>query len=61
MPEPFDPERHMRAMASALRLEIAPEHAPGVQQNLALAETLAGLVMGFPLPDEVEPAPIFEA
>lgn len=61
MPDPFDPELHIRAMSAALRLDIAPEYVEGIATNLRMADTLAGLVVGFRLPDEVEQAPVFEA
>lgn len=59
--KPFDPEAVMDAMIPLLGLPIGPEHRPGVIMNLAVTARLAALVTEFPLPDEVDPAPVFEA
>ncbi len=45
--------------AAIIGLEIAPEHRPGVVQQLAGTLALAALIMDFPLDDTVEPAPVF--
>ncbi len=35
--------------------------APGVVKNLAITFAVAQLVLEFPLPDDVDAAPVFEA
>jgi hypothetical protein len=60
-PPPFDPARHRAAMECALDLTIAPEHAVGVERNLALVADLAALITSFPLDETIEAAPVFRA
>ncbi len=57
--DPFD--AFIDAAAGALGLAIEPTWKPAVAVNLALAFRLAALVTEFDLPDEAEPAPVFEA
>ena len=59
MPAGIDLEAYLDAAAAAIGLAIAPEHRPGVILNLERIAALAGTVMSFPLPAEVEPAPVF--
>ncbi len=47
-------------MAQLLQLPIDLEHRPGVIANLGRTAEIAQLVMEFPLPDEIEAAPLFE-
>lgn len=47
-------------MAQLLDLPIDPEHRPGVIANLERTRSIARLVMEFPLPDDIEVAPIFQ-
>jgi hypothetical protein len=49
------------AAAQALGLPVAPEWRGAVKANLAVTFALAELLADFPLPDEVEPAPVFSA
>jgi hypothetical protein len=49
------------ASAAALALTIEPGWKPAIKGNLAVTLRLANLVAAFPLPDEAEPAPVFEA
>jgi hypothetical protein len=58
---PFDPAAYARVMATALELPLTPEYAPQVEANLAVAFRLAPLFLGFDLPDDLEPAPVFSA
>ena len=51
----------IEANATALALPIAPEWKPAIGANLAVTLRLANIVAEFPLPDEAEPAPVFEA
>jgi hypothetical protein len=49
------------ASAAALGLPVAPEWKPAIKANLAVTLHLANMVATFPLPDEADPAPTFEA
>ena len=49
------------ASAAALSLPIEAEWRPGIKANLQVTLRLANMVATFPLPDEAEPAPTFEA
>ena len=49
------------AAAAALGLSVEPEWKPGIKANLQVTLRLASLVADFELPDEAEPAPVFEA
>ena len=49
------------AGARLLGLAVAPEWQAGIRANLRVSLTLGGLVAGFELPDEAEPAPVFVA
>jgi hypothetical protein len=55
----FDAEAYLDAAAALLGLPIDPAHRPGVLLNLQRLAEMAALVMEFPLPDEIEPAPVF--
>ena len=46
--------------ANLVGLSLAPEHRPGVAMNLALLSGIARQLSGFPLPDPLGPAPVFE-
>ena len=59
---PTDPlDDYIDAVASALALPIAAEDKPAVRMNLDVTLRMARLVQEFPLPDEIEPASIYEA
>jgi hypothetical protein len=49
------------AAARALALPIAPEWKPSIRANLAVTLQLARLLEEFELPDEIDPAPVYEA
>jgi hypothetical protein len=51
----------MEASAQALDLPLEPAWKAGVRANLEVTFRLAGTVAAFELPDEAEPAPVFEA
>lgn len=53
-------DRYVEQMSELLNLPIAPEYRPGVVKNLATIAAIAQLVTEFPLPDEIEAAPVFE-
>jgi hypothetical protein len=59
MPKDLDVETYVDAAAALIDLPIAPEHRPGVVLNLGRVAAMAALVMEFPLPDDVEAAPVF--
>lgn len=55
----MDEESYVKAAAEAVGLPIAPEYLAGTVLNFQRSAALAKLVMDFPLPLEVEPAPVF--
>jgi len=58
---PPDLDAYCDAAAALLGLTIEPAWRAPVLANLRVLREAAALVEGFPLPDEAEPAPIFEA
>jgi len=61
MTSPDSLDDYIDAAARALAVPIEPAWKPAVRANLELTLRLAALVAEFPLPDEAEPAPVFEA
>ena len=59
MADPLDD--YIDAAATLLRLAVAPEWKPAIRANLEVTLRLAALVDDFPLPDDAEPAPVFQA
>jgi hypothetical protein len=57
--EPFDADAYVTAAAAMIGLEIHAEHRPGVVLNVERIAEMAALVMQFPLPDDIEAAPIY--
>ena len=51
----------VEAATGALALPIEPEWKPAIKANLQVTLRLAATVAEFELPDEAEPAPVFEA
>ena len=51
----------IEANAELLELTIDPAWLPTIRQNLAVTYRMARFVEAFPLPDDAEPAPVFEA
>ena len=49
------------AAAAALGLPVESEWKPGIKANLQVTLRVAAMVAEFELPDEAEPAPVFEA
>jgi hypothetical protein len=43
-----------------LELPLHPDHRPGVIANLERTAAIAQRVLEFPIPDEIEAAPIFQ-
>lgn len=60
IPTPAEIEAYVDATVRLIDLSIAPEHRPGVVQFTRGLFEAAALVMEFPLPDEVEAAPVFD-
>ncbi len=59
MVEPFDAEAYVEQASRLVGVAIAPDHRPGVIENMAILAQVAALVMDFPLPETIEPAPVF--
>jgi hypothetical protein len=49
------------AAARTLGIPIEPQWKPGIKANLQVTLRVAAMVADFELPDEAEPAPVFEA
>jgi Protein of unknown function (DUF4089) len=49
------------AAARALGIPVEPQWKPGIRANLQVTLRVAAMVAEFALPDEAEPAPVFEA
>ena len=60
-PEPDTLDTYIDAAAQMLALPVAPEWKPAVRAHLEVALKLAAIVEELELPDEAEPAPVFEA
>jgi hypothetical protein len=60
MPDPIDIEAYVKAAAQLVGLPLDLAHRPGVVLNLGRIVQMAALVMEFPLPEETEPAPVYE-
>src|SRR5437660_1873031 len=59
---PRDPlNDFIAAMAAALDLPVEPQWRPAIKANLGVILRQAALVGDFALPDDAEPAPVFEA
>jgi hypothetical protein len=56
-----DLDAFMAAAAAALGLPLDPASKPSIRANLEATLRIASLVDEFPLPDEIEPAPVFRA
>ena len=55
----FDASAYVDQASRLCGLTIAPEHYPGVVENMESLAQVAQLVMSFPLPETIEPAPVF--
>lgn len=60
-PSTFDPEAYATLAAPLLGLALDPAWMGPITANLRVLAAAAELVAGFPLPDEAEAAPRFEA
>jgi hypothetical protein len=54
-------EAYIRAAAAALAIPLEDAWMPSIRANLAVSLHLANIVANFEIPDESEPAPVFEA
>ena len=54
-------DAYIDAAASALALPVESEWKPAIKANLQVTLRLGNTVAEFALPDEAEPAPVFEA
>lgn len=54
-------DTYIDAAASALALPVEPTWKPAIKANLQVTLRLGKMVTEFELPDEAEPAPVFEA
>ena len=62
MPSTDDPLLvYIAATQAVLGLTIEPAWLPSVRANLDVILKVGALVTGFVLPDDTEPAPVFEA
>jgi Protein of unknown function (DUF4089) len=61
MADPFDPDAYVPQAAAALGLPIAPSDLGDVIGSFAVLARVAGVVMGFPLPEELIAGAIFTA
>lgn len=56
----FDVGVYVDQMSLLLELELRDEYRDGVVANFERINAIANLVNSFPLPEEVEVAPVFE-
>ncbi|AFY50281.1 hypothetical protein Nos7524_4532 [Nostoc sp. PCC 7524] len=56
----FNVGDYVEQMALLLDLPIKDEYRDGVVANFERINAIAQLVNSFPLPEEIEPAPVFE-
>jgi hypothetical protein len=59
-PEPIDFLALARQLAAGLDLSIEESDWADVAMNLALAHRMASTFMAFPMPETLEPAPVFD-
>lgn len=59
-PEASEVLSYAERAAAAIGLPLAAERKAAVAQQLGVMLAAAALVLEFPLPDDVEPAPVFE-
>ncbi len=52
-------QAYLEQMSRVMDLAIPRECVPGVVENLLRLEAIARLVNEFPLPDDIEAAPVF--
>jgi len=57
----FDAKAHVAHMEKMIGLTIEDDWRPVVEAHIAATQKAAELVLSFPLEDDVEAAPVFEA
>jgi hypothetical protein len=55
----MDTDTYIKLTAEAIGLPIPPEYFAGTVENFKRVAGMAAQVMEFPLPTEVEPAPVY--
>ncbi|GBF79864.1 DUF4089 domain-containing protein [Aphanothece sacrum] len=60
MKKSLDMQQYVEQMALLVNLPISPESMTGVVNNFTTIAEIASLVTEFPLPDNIEVAPIFQ-
>jgi hypothetical protein len=58
--EEFDVGEYVDLMALVLDLQLRDEYRDGVVANFERIRAIANLVNSFPLPEDIEVAPVFE-
>ena len=58
--KPLQTTEYVDQVSLLLDLRLGREHRPGIVENFATLVKLAKLINEFPLPDEIEAAPVFE-
>lgn len=58
--KPVEAAEFVKQMAAVIGLPLQPDHQPGVVDNMTRIIALAQLVAEFPLPEEIEIAPVFQ-
>lgn len=56
----FDASAYLDQAAAAVGLEVDDAFRPGVIENLQRLAAVARVVADFPLPDDIEAAPVFK-
>jgi hypothetical protein len=59
-PAPPDPDALIDALLPATGIPLDPTWRAAVVANLRVAGAIAASLQAFPLPDALEPAPVFE-
>ncbi len=60
VPDPSEVLLYAERMAAVIGLPLDPAREAAVAQQLGVMLAAAALVLEFPLPDEIEAAPVFE-
>ncbi|KAM3102953.1 DUF4089 domain-containing protein [Phormidesmis sp. 146-12] len=60
MTDKINSAEYVDLMAAVVGLPLNPDYRSGVIANFERIQTIAQLVMEFPLPETVEAAPVFE-
>lgn len=56
----IDIDRWVDQTAAVMDLPLSPDHRPGVVDNASRIWAIAQLFLDFPLPETIEPAPVFD-